>query len=264
MDAVGEYYDSIDEFGYFEEGRFVPRRQIYVLLFVVVVLCSAALWYVLRPSPVVYAQGSLLAGSDQISKESINRPETKNHLNPIIGVKEHARNSVEDTSGVLSAIFTPEVRNWESQILKWSGQFGLDPNIIATIMQIESCGNPVAVSYAGASGLFQVMPFHFQPGEDMFDPEANAMRGLAFYKEQMKFTGGNVNTSFAGYNGGYAASGGAYSTWPAETQRYYYWAKGIYSDASTQVSQSETLMEWLAAGGSSLCSMAAMELEMQQ
>ena len=38
----------------------------------------------------------------------------------------------------------------------------LDPDIIATIIQIESCGNPAARSTAGAQGLFQVMPFHFE------------------------------------------------------------------------------------------------------
>ena len=34
----------------------------------------------------------------------------------------------------------------------WAEQYSLDPDIIATIMQIESCGDPNAVSSAGAQG----------------------------------------------------------------------------------------------------------------
>src|SRR5690606_21161363 len=41
------------------------------------------------------------------------------------------------------------------------------------IMQIESGGNPNAISSAGARGLMQVMPFHFRPGENPMDPLTN-------------------------------------------------------------------------------------------
>jgi hypothetical protein len=157
----------------------------------------------------------------------------------------------------LSPIFTEEVRFWEPQIMQWSATYGVDPNIVATIMQIESCGNPDAESYAGAQGLFQVMPFHFVEGESMLDPNTNAMRGLAFFNEQLRYTNGDILLSFAGYNGGYAASGGNYATWPNETQRYYYWAKGIYEEASNGFQESPTLSEWLAAGGAAGCQRAA-------
>jgi soluble lytic murein transglycosylase-like protein len=138
--------------------------------------------------------------------------------------------------------------------------YGVDPNIVATIMQIESCGNPDAESHAGAKGLFQVMPFHFSDGEAMFDPDTNAMRGLAFFNEQLRYTNNDIFLSFAGYNGGYAASGGNYANWPNETQRYYYWAKGIYEEASSGVEESPTLSEWLAAGGAAGCHRAATRL----
>lgn len=264
MYIATEDNSSTNEIAYFEEVRFGSLRHIYVLMFVVVVLCSAAILYVLRPSSVVFAQGPASENSEDIAKEFIGLQETGLRVNPIIAVKKPAENADGIVTGTLSSIFTPEVRYWESQIMEWSEQYSIDPNIIATIMQIESCGNPSAVSYAGANGLFQVMPFHFQHGEDRFDPNTNAMRGLAFFKEQMRYTGGNIPTSFAGYNGGYAASGGAYATWPSETQRYFYWAKGIFSEASLEGSKSETLMEWLSAGGSSLCAVAALELGIQQ
>jgi hypothetical protein len=163
-------------------------------------------------------------------------------------------------SGGISPIFTPEVLHWESKIIEWSNEHNLDPNIVATIMQIESCGNPNAVSIAGARGLFQVMPFHFSGNENMLDPDTNAKRGLNFYNEQLRYTGNDKLLSFAGYNGGYAASGGNYANWADETKRYYNWAKGIYEDAQAGATSSETLEAWLAAGGAAGCQIAATRL----
>ncbi len=163
-------------------------------------------------------------------------------------------------TGSLSPLFTAEVQYWAPQIMGWAETYNLDPNIVATIMQIESCGDPTAESIASAQGLFQVMPFHFTAGEDMQDPDTNARRGLDFYQAQMQYTGGDILLSFAGYNGGYAASGNPYETWPNETQRYYTWAKGIYEDASAGKTSSETLDKWLAAGGSAGCQRAATRL----
>lgn len=160
----------------------------------------------------------------------------------------------------ISPVFTQEVRYWQSKIMEWSRLYNLDPDIIATIMQIESCGNPDAASYAGAQGLFQVMPFHFDSGEDMLDPDTNARRGMAFYNRQLEYTGWDIYLSFAGYNGGYAASGSSYPYWANETQRYYTWAKGIYDDAKTGLQESPTLQQWLAAGGGGGCQRAAQRL----
>ena len=163
------------------------------------------------------------------------------------------------SSGGLSPVFTPEVRRWESQIRAWAQAYALDPNLIATVMQIESCGSTQAVSSAGAQGLFQVMPFHFAAGEDMLDPGTNAARGLAYLAGGLQAAGGQAGLALAGYNGGHSQIGRDASLWPAETQRYYYWGAGIYADANSGVSQSPRLAEWLAAGGSSLCARAAQE-----
>jgi soluble lytic murein transglycosylase-like protein len=97
----------------------------------------------------------------------------------------------------------------------------------------------------------------------MLDPNTNAMRGLLFFREQMRFTGGDILLSFAGYNGGYAASGGAYESWPAETKRYHYWAQGIYEDARAGLDSSTRLDEWLAAGGAGGCRLASEALGLQ-
>ncbi len=160
----------------------------------------------------------------------------------------------------LSPVFAPTVQHWAPQILEWSAAHGLDPNIAATIMQIESCGDPQALSHAGAQGLFQVMPFHFEAGEDAFNPDTNAFRGLSFYAYVLDLTNGDVGRALAGYNGGPRAALSPWDSWVSETQRYYTWGTGIYEDASAGLAESPTLQEWLAAGGASLCRQAANRL----
>ena len=163
-------------------------------------------------------------------------------------------------TGQLSTVFTPEVRHWEPQILSWASTYGLDPNLVAIIMQIESCGDPQALSSAGAQGLFQVMPFHFAAGEDALDPETNARRGLSYFVERLNQTGGDVGRAFAGYNGGHVAAAGSWDDWLPETQRYYVWSTGIYQDIQAGRTDSATIRQWLQAGGASLCRQAATRL----
>ncbi|MBS1249943.1 MAG: hypothetical protein MAG431_01532 [Chloroflexi bacterium] len=162
-----------------------------------------------------------------------------------------------EPSGELAALFTPEVLYWEDKILAWSERQGLDPNLVATVMQIESCGDPQATSGAGAMGLFQVMPYHFAAGENGYDPGTNALRGLGYLRQALQ-KGGSVRMAFAGYNGGItgAARGEAY--WPSETVRYVYWGTGIYQAAQAGEGYSARLEEWLAFGGASLCRQAVM------
>jgi soluble lytic murein transglycosylase-like protein len=160
----------------------------------------------------------------------------------------------------LRPIFAPEVLYWKDKILTWSAAYGVDPNIAATIMQVESCGDPQAVSVAGARGLFQVMPFHFAEGEDPLDADTNARRGLTYFADRLAQTGGDVGRAFAGYNGGHVAADGNWNSWAAETQRYYVWTTGIYGDVQSGAEQSPTLEEWMAAGGASLCQQAASRL----
>ncbi|NOR83802.1 MAG: transglycosylase SLT domain-containing protein [Ardenticatenales bacterium] len=168
-----------------------------------------------------------------------------------------------ERAGALSPLFSAEVLHWEPQILSWATEFDLDPNLVAVVMQIESCGNPRAVSSAGARGLFQVMPFHFEYGEDMLDPDTNAARGLGYLLESLALTDGHWGMALAGYNGGHVAAQGSWESWPEETRRYYRWGSGIYYDVSSGLLDSPTLHDWLAAGGASLCQQAAGQLNLQ-
>jgi len=167
------------------------------------------------------------------------------------------------SGNVIAPLFTPEVQYWAENIASWSEQTGIDPNLIATVMQIESCGDPRARSSAGAMGLFQVMPYHFESGEDPYKPATNARRGLDYLKQALEARSGVVRLGLAGYNGGIAGAQRPESQWASETQRYVYWGTGIYEDAVNRISTSERLEEWLGRGGASLCAQAAQRLGFQ-
>lgn len=166
--------------------------------------------------------------------------------------------STQSKSSVLAPLFTDEIDYWEDKILSWSEQWDLDPNLVATVMQIESCGNPRALSSAGAIGLFQVMPYHFQDGENPYQPGVNAHRGLAYLKQSLT-KGKTSKLALAGYNGGIYGASRPETSWAAETKRYIYWGERIYQDALAGKKNSPRLDEWLAAGGSTLCSQAAQQ-----
>jgi len=160
----------------------------------------------------------------------------------------------------LSPIFTREVQHWGNDILRWANAASLDPNLVATVMQIESCGDPRALSGSGAIGLFQVMPYHFTPSDAPYDPDTNARRGLAYLVRSLAAASGDPRLALAGYNGGIGVIPRAESTWPLQTQRYAYWGSGIYAEASSGAAQSPRLQEWLETSGRSLCRQAARRL----
>lgn len=160
----------------------------------------------------------------------------------------------------LAEFFAPSVRHWSGKISHWSAERQVDPQLLATVMQIESCGHPTVISSAGAQGLFQVMPFHFAEGENMLEPDTNARRGGAFLKQCHSAAGGVIGLTLACYNGGASVIAKPRENWSRETQMYYRWGVGIYSDAVAGSATSDTFDQWLAAGGRRLCQSAEREL----
>lgn len=169
---------------------------------------------------------------------------------------------VSTTSSGLSPIFTREIQFWENDILRWANASFLDPNLVATVMQIESCGDPRALSRSGAMGLFQVMPFHFRLGENGFDIETNALRGLEYLSNSLQTANGNPRLALAGYNGGIGVIGIGEWAWHAETQRYVRYGEPIYNDARSGLSSSVSLDEWHQSYGAGLCHQAAQRLRL--
>ncbi len=164
--------------------------------------------------------------------------------------------TMEDPTAPISPVFSSSVLWWEPEIIDWSREYSLPANLIALVMQIESCGDPRVSSNAGAIGLFQVMPYHFIPGENPFQPSTNAQRGLEYLSEALRLADGDVDLALAGYNGGHGVISRPFDSWADETQRYVRWGSGIWSEVTAGATSSLTLSSWLEAGGNRLCDSA--------
>ena len=155
----------------------------------------------------------------------------------------------------ISPIFTKEVQYWANDIVRWANAASLDPNLVAVVMQIESCGDPRAISRSGAIGLFQVMPFHFHLLDNPFDPDTNALRGLNYLSRSLEAAGGNPRLALAGYNGGIGVIARGEWDWPSETKRYVKIGAPIYEDARSGATSSSAIEQWFGRG-TNLCRQA--------
>jgi hypothetical protein len=174
---------------------------------------------------------------------------------------------IYNTDATLSTFFTPSVMYWEPAIYGWAGAASLNPNLVATIIQIESCGNPYVTSNAGAQGLVQVIPSNFQLGDNQLDLNTNVLTGLQVFRDCLRWSADtnfdgvaegdpDVGVALACYNGGPSVIGRPQSQWFQESRDYYVWGTGIWAAASGGQTSSTTLDQWLQAGGSRLCASA--------
>jgi soluble lytic murein transglycosylase-like protein len=79
-------------------------------------------------------------------------------------------------------------------ILRAGKKYGLDPYLIAALMQTESAGDPRALSPMNAVGLLQVL-------NGPADPETNIDQGAAMLASHVKRFG-NASLALAAYNAG--------------------------------------------------------------
>ena len=89
---------------------------------------------------------------------------------------------------------------------------GLDPLLVAAVIEVESAGRPQAVSHVGALGLMQILPAtgrelaqkHGVPWSGpntLFDPAINVKLGAAYLRE-LTNRYGDVSIALAAYNWG--------------------------------------------------------------
>jgi soluble lytic murein transglycosylase-like protein len=201
-----------------------------------------------------------LSNPTQSSALLVTAPISSSGSAPAVEALQAANNAVPAPGNGISSIFTREIQYWGKDIVRWANAASVDPDLLATVMQIESCGDPRAISRSGASGLFQVMPFHFHLGENPFNPETNALRGTSYLSRSLQAAGGDARLALAGYNGGIGVISRAEWTWPEETNRYVRFGGPIYEDAKNGVTSSATLDEWYQKYGAGLCRQARSRL----
>jgi soluble lytic murein transglycosylase-like protein len=83
-------------------------------------------------------------------------------------------------------------------------RYGLDPELIKAVIEIESSFDPAAVSEKGAMGLMQLMPDTAEEMQVMapFEAEANIMGGSRYLRKLLDLFEGDLQLGLAAYNAG--------------------------------------------------------------
>ncbi|MFY0779964.1 lytic transglycosylase domain-containing protein [Peribacillus simplex] len=94
--------------------------------------------------------------------------------------------------------------NYDQIISHAASLYNLPEKLIKSVIKQESNFNPEATSYAGATGLMQLMPATARSlgVDDPSDPEQNIMGGSKYLSQMMARYDGDIKVALAAYNAG--------------------------------------------------------------
>ena len=102
---------------------------------------------------------------------------------------------------------------YRSSIESYSGEYDLDPRLVAAVIKVESNFRPDAASHKGARGLMQVIPTtgdwiatqiglpNFSDAR-LYDPDVNIRLGCWYLRNLLTEFKGQLPIALAAYNGG--------------------------------------------------------------
>jgi len=115
----------------------------------------------------------------------------------------HAHAATFQSSSTASPITAPPEK-LDDLIDQTAARHHVDPQLVEAIVQVESEGNPRALSPKGAQGLMQLIP---ATAERMgvhhpYDPGENVEGGVSYLRYLLDLFGGDTSLALAGYNAG--------------------------------------------------------------
>jgi soluble lytic murein transglycosylase-like protein len=126
----------------------------------------------------------------------------------------------------------PKQTSYDPLIAEAARKYGLDENLIRSVIQTESNFNSQAVSPKGAMGLMQLMPGTAQSLKvsNPFDPSQNIEGGSKYLRSMLDHFDGNLEQALSAYNAGPKAVETYKGVPPyAETQNYVKRVLGLMS-----------------------------------
>ncbi|MEZ4446206.1 MAG: transglycosylase SLT domain-containing protein [Polyangiaceae bacterium] len=200
---------------------------------------------------------ALLAALGGCASAPATRPPPTMAANPVVAHR------------VSVAWLPPTVSRFAPTIEAASYRHGVDANLLAIVILVESGGDPYAQSPAGAKGLMQLMPATAADvasrrgivGHNelrLLDPAYNIDLGAWYLARQIErfWTGqpdATVDQAAAAYNGGPGRLA-RNEPMPLETQSYVRWVGGMWRER--HLPYSDTFGGWMRAGGDRLVSRA--------
>ena len=144
--------------------------------------------------------GNLENDGDE-TQDDMNTLETVLPRKVYLPVTDDSRVSVQ--SAGQSAESSPKQSDLETLVKRAAKKYDLDPQLLQSVIQTESGGDPKAVSSAGAKGLMQLVDTTAADMgvDDVFDPEEN-INGGAKYLRLLLNRFGDVEHALAAYNAG--------------------------------------------------------------
>ncbi len=120
---------------------------------------------------------------------------------------------------------------FDAIILQEASAWNLDPLLIKSVIWVESCFDPKAVSRVGAHGLMQLMPGTAADlgVTDRFDPAQNIRGGVRYLAQMLERFDQSLELALAAYNAGPGAVERHAGLPPfAETRQYVERVQGHY------------------------------------
>jgi hypothetical protein len=121
--------------------------------------------------------------------------------------KPIAAQRVVSPAAVSTQATAPAAFGLDEAIEQIAAQVSLQPQVIHSVIKVESNYNPLAISPKGAQGLMQLIPATARRFgvSNVFNPAENIQGGSKYLKYLLDLYGGNYALALAAYNAGEAA-----------------------------------------------------------